>query len=111
MALEFHDTAGIASGSVFECEGGWSDLITKAAAEAAEVDRMAEDWNVRIVGGWVTDGALTLQIFYAGRWPYEVVKSICDEYRAKSLTICEVCGRPGRLRSIGVASTRCDDHA
>ncbi|NEI24127.1 hypothetical protein GUK30_32800 [Rhizobium leguminosarum] len=110
MALEFHDTAGIASGSVFECEDGWRGLIAKAAAEVAEVDRMAEGWNVRIVGGWVTDGALTLQISYDGRWPYEVVKLICDEYRAKSMTICEVCGRPGRLRS-SIAATRCDDHA
>lgn len=108
MSLKLDDTAGIASGAVFDCMDGWRDLIAKAASEVAE---LPEEWNARIVGGKLEDGGLFLDIWYDGWSPHIAIEAFTDDFREMSLTICEVCGRRGRLRLIGVAATRCDDHA
>lgn len=48
--------------------------------------------------------------FYVDSAPAHVL-DVIDECEAESLTICEACGRPGKLREGGWLKTLCDEHA
>ena len=41
----------------------------------------------------------------------EAASEIVDRYERLSGSVCEACGRPGRMRDEGWSSTLCDDHA
>lgn len=81
---------------------GWEQLIRK----------LVEDL---FINGW--DGSL-LQVkekfgglrFYIGKGN-DILWSIISTAETASLSICEICGEPGKLRDGGWIKTLCDTHA
>ncbi|MGO7821197.1 hypothetical protein ACC684_28515 [Rhizobium ruizarguesonis] len=88
---------------------GWLGLIQEAQAE---IGALPAAWNARLVGGKEKFGYLQLSINWQGHARRDRIEAITERYRKRSLTICEECGKLGRLRmGISIAATRCDDHA
>jgi len=108
MLIALPKMAGMTDAAAFECRAGWRGLIVQAAAEVAA---MPDLWRVRIVGGKEKMGSLILFIYCDGQRPIDLVDCLCEAYRKKSITVCEECGAPGRLRMGVVAATRCEQHA
>lgn len=92
----------------FECRQGWHGLIQKAADEVAT---FSPSWNARLVGGKEKFGSLILFVSHAGGGATEPCEAMIEDFRKRSLSICEECGRRGRLRLGVVAAVRCEDHA
>lgn len=88
---------------------GWSHLIRQASAAAVGFDPA---WAVKIRHGKEKLGCLILSFDYEGDEPRTPVFRLEESIRKKSLTICEECGQPGRLR-MGhmICKTTCDRHA
>ena len=83
-----------------QCVGpGWKDLIETCFNACFE-------YNVRVSQVKEKYGGLR---FYVGGAPREV-HDIIDECERLSYTICEVCGKPGKLREGGWLRTLCDEH-
>jgi hypothetical protein len=82
-----------------ECDDGWAELygplMERCRAEGASIFQIKEKF-----------GALC---FYVDNGNDELHKAI-NEAEAKSLTICEQCGEPGKLRGGGWWKTLCDYH-
>lgn len=88
---------------------GWLGLIQEAQAEIAA---LPVAWKARLIEGKEKFGYLRLSIDWKGRARRDRIEAIAERYRKRSLTICEECGKPGRLRmGVSIAATRCDDHA
>lgn len=92
----------------FECRQGWHGLIQKAADEVAT---FSPSWGVRLVGGKEKLGSLVLFVRYDDTAAMDAVEAFIEDFRKRSLGVCEQCGRRGRLRLGVVAATRCEDHA
>lgn len=94
----------------FACRSGWHKLIQKAADEMAT---FSPSWDAAIYGGKEKFGALYLSI---GPWDNpssrDTLAEFKERYRKASLSICEECGKAGRLRfGSGICATRCEEHA
>lgn len=100
----------------FACGPGWEQIIRSVATKLS-----ALPGPPRISGGKEKFGSLTLYVFYdIILEEYDVkdislrdaVEDIREAGRKKSVTICEECGEPGRLRmSYSRSKTTCDRHA
>lgn len=104
-----------------QCDDGWFDLIDELLSKIKELD---PENTVKVVqikekfGGLrvYTMGALALDIF--GLDKIELgserlsILNLTTEYEKKSLSICEVCGKSGKLRKTkgGYYKTVCDEH-
>jgi hypothetical protein len=76
---------------------GWSDLVAEiyaALPEDAYICQVKEKW-----------GGLR---FYIGAGTRELWDLI-DDVEARSYTVCEQCGKPGKLRPGGWVLTLCDE--
>ena len=87
----------------FECGKGWYPLIKELLDKLQVIADSGHDFEVTQIkskfGG--------LRVYVSGA-PQEVFDLI-DEYEAKSFTICEICGKPGKLRNLnGWYSTLCE---
>jgi len=100
----------IQSDARFALDLGWIGLLQHAAAR---VRTYPEEWRARIVGGKEKFGCLVLHIAcdYSARGCRGEVERLREEVRLRSLSMCEICGEPGRLRLSGFAKTVCDKHA
>ncbi|OWO89697.1 hypothetical protein B5E41_30110 [Rhizobium esperanzae] len=88
---------------------GWLDLIQEAQVEIAA---LPASWKARLVGGKEKFGYLRLTIEWHGRAGRDRIDVITERFRKRSRTVCEECGKPGRLRlGVSIAATRCDNHA
>ncbi|MBY4615703.1 MULTISPECIES: hypothetical protein [Rhizobium] len=88
---------------------GWLGLIQEAQGE---IGALPAAWKARLVGGKEKLGYLQLSINWQGHARRDRIEAITEQFRKRSLTICEECGKPGRLRmGVSIAATRCDDHA
>ena len=86
----------------FDCEDGWFDLIYDLSQKLEIVNPECEASQVKEKFGGLR--------FYTDSCNEEGHKLI-REYQAKSYTICEVCGKPGKLREdIGWIRTLCEKH-
>lgn len=91
----------------FECGDGWFGLIWDLCEE---IDKMLKANNV--------EGFEVIQVkeklgglrFYCNNSTKEIDQAI-NKAEEKSYTICEVCGKPGKLRNDGWLSTLCAEHA
>lgn len=83
-----------------ECMKGWKDLIVplvqKCKDEGVVITQIKEKFG-------------TLR-FYTSACSDELFDMIC-EAEEKSAHICEICGKPGKVRGEYWLETRCDEHA
>lgn len=97
----------------FACGDGWFQLIYKlsahieAAASANNIDINSEQWpEAKQVKEKF--GGLRYYIDAKSETFLEKVSNLVTEAEAKSFTICERCGRPGKLRYDSWVKTLCD---
>lgn len=87
----------------FECGDGWVELI---AALSTEITAHAKVTGLDTVATQVKEKHGSLR-YYVDFGDDEICRLI-DEAEEKSESICEVCGKPGRLMRSGWLKTRCE---
>ncbi|MGO8024894.1 hypothetical protein [Rhizobium leguminosarum] len=93
----------------FAMDIGWLSLLQHAADR---VRTYPSDWRVRIDGAKEKLGCCVVHVTcdYSARGCRSEVERLREEVRLRSLSMCEICGSPGRLRLSGYAKTVCDQH-
>ena len=85
---------------------GWERIVRELATALG-----ALDGPPRITGGKEKFGSLIVRIEYQ-RTQMKAVEVLKEAARKKSVTICEECGQPGRLRmGVSICKTTCNRHA
>ncbi|TAW73025.1 hypothetical protein ELI16_14305 [Rhizobium ruizarguesonis] len=104
------NTEVISPDARFAMDIGWIALLQHAADR---IRTYPAAWKVQLVGGKEKFGCLVLHIAcdYDQRGCRSEVERLREEVRLRSLSICEICGEPGRLRLSGYAKTVCNRHA
>jgi hypothetical protein len=80
---------------------GWSGLVTEA------YDYLETHQNIKVIQVKEKFGGLRI---YTDVYDEEADKLIIN-LETRSFTICEVCGRDGKLRGGSWCQTLCEDHA
>lgn len=103
----------------FEHRDGWKDIVIgfcedmQALADKAAAEGHTFQYKGCIIkekfGQFTPQGDLEKS---NGAWEIyrDEYYDICRKWEEKSLTVCEVCGKDGELRSTGWWKTRCDEH-
>lgn len=95
----------------FECDDGWFDLIWKLCENIEiEIKTITIPNNDKYVSFKVIQvkekfGGLR---FYTN-WGNEQIHKFIDKAENESYDICEVCGKPGRVREDSWVKTLCDE--
>lgn len=91
---------------------GWHSLVAETFKKIVDIYRKKNvplEWfsvmqiKEKFGGLRIYTGALPASV-------YDDVDRIIDEAEKKSVTICEVCGEPGKLITTGWWNTRCPKH-
>lgn len=83
-----------------ECNDGWHDLIDRNCALIVRADPNAELFQLKEkLGG--------LRMYFKGTT--DEALDIAEEAERESFTICETCGKSGKLRDYGWLKTLCED--
>ncbi|RVG70867.1 hypothetical protein [Sinorhizobium meliloti] len=108
--LRSNNTDVISPDARFAMDIGWIDLLQHAADR---VRTYPESWSVKVVGGKEKFGCCVVHVTcdYSARGCRSEVERQREEIRLRSLSTCEICGSPGRLRLSGFAKTVCDQHS
>lgn len=83
---------------------GWEDIIRRLLID---LDKPEMEWSNHITQVKEKFGTLR---FYVGYASDAVFDRIRDAERESEIT-CQICGKPGVLRSSGWFTTRCDEHS
>ncbi len=99
----------IAPDAVFRMDIGWSRLLNRAAGR---IGSYPQSWKATLVSGKEKLGCCVISVDcdYSARGCRSEVERLREEIRLTSLSVCEICGSPGRLRLAGYAKTVCDKH-
>lgn len=91
----------------FQCGDGWYTLIDVLCSELQH--QTDDDGAPQLEAQQVKEkyGELRFTVSVGGN---EVQHALIDMARSLSLRTCEKCGAPGKLRTDGWYSTRCDTH-
>lgn len=93
----------------FECGDGWFSLIYKLSAD---IERVAADAGLNpLSDAWpevmqVKEKFGSLCFYMRGAT--EEMRNLIMEAQGKSVRVCEVCGKEGKLRRGGWWKVRCD---
>lgn len=99
--------ATVSHDAEFACGKGWDAVIRELATGLAAIPGAV----VHLTGGKEKFGSF-IGFVSCKDDQREQVRALKEAARKKSLTICEECGHPGRLRmGISIAKTTCDRHA
>lgn len=90
----------LTAGWIGDCNEGWRGIIEPLIKELAEHDGDIFQIKEKFGG---------LRFYYFGG--NEDFRKKVDKAEEKSYTICEYCGKPGRLRYGGWIKALCDEHA
>ncbi len=91
----------------FACGPGWETVIRRLADKLGQLPGPP-----KLVGGKEKFGSFQSRIVSHSTEHDERIDDLVREARKLSLTICDECGAPGRLRmGINIAKTTCDRHA
>jgi len=96
---------------VYECGEGWRSLVTELDALLTSISPEYEAVQVK-----QKFGVLRFYAIYAGLegapLEYEkIFRLLINHFESLSAMVCEVCGKPGRLKvSNHYYQTTCDDH-
>ena len=85
----------------FDCDDGWFDLIYKLSEDIVKVCPECEACQVKEKFGGLR--------FYTDNGNEEVW-NLVREAEEKSFTICEICGKEGKLYTEGWYKTKCEEH-
>ena len=92
---------------------GWRDLCIRTFRKIADAySRHNADWSqFALLQIKEKFGGLCIYLGGMESGLYEDVDSIVDDAEDESFTICEVCGKPGKLYKTGWMKTLCEEHA
>ena len=96
----------------FECGDGWFDIIWRLSEKlepliaAMAKDTTEPEWLPRASQVKEKYGELS---FYMSCGSDEIFK-LCNAAEIESATVCETCGKPGKLRGVSWYYTACDEH-
>lgn len=91
-----------------ECEAGWYQLLIPILEYIVKYNSEHEDSKISITQIKEKYGELRVYVDHGTSELFDMIEDATD----KSLEICEVCGKPGKLRDIrGWLYTRCDECA
>lgn len=97
----------VPSTAKFSCGPGWETVIRRLAERLGRLPGPP-----KLVGGKEKFGSFQSRIVPHSPQRDDAIDELARETRKLSLTICEECGAPGRLRmGISIAKTTCDRHA
>lgn len=93
----------------FECGNGWTDLLVELCERIQkQLNTMPKDIAEEFVAIQVKEKYGTLR-FYLSHYD-ETVESFISEAEKKSSTVCQECGKQGKLRGKVWYYTACDEH-
>ena len=84
-----------------ECGKGWHDLLDELIGKIVAIQPDAQASQIK-----EKYGELRVYMMSATDEVFDLI----DEYTEKSLSVCEMCGKPGKLYSDGWMKTRCEEH-
>jgi hypothetical protein len=92
-----------------ETGNGWFDLIWELSdALEKEILKQPKDKRVYHTAMQVKEKYAQLRIYLTSYT--DEMERLIDEAEEKSATICEICGKPGKIRGTGWLYTACDEH-
>ncbi|MEK7197881.1 MAG: hypothetical protein AAB648_00250 [Patescibacteria group bacterium] len=106
--LFFHPEAPITKSLMafgFECGDGWFELINELCKKLKALDLK----DFRVLQVKEKFGGLRFYVNGVELDKADETYQLIDEAEAKSLTICEKCGKPGKSNEIGWIRTLCDN--
>jgi hypothetical protein len=93
----------------FKCQDGWYDLIRELSQEITyELEQQFGPESRVIYATQVKEKYGTLRFYMNNHVPE--IASLIHDYEHKSSRICEVCGKPGKMRDLNWIQTLCDEH-
>ena len=96
-------------GADFACGPGWTDLIEDFLKEVIKWRKF--DVAFMLYSLKEKFGSIQISTEYSRNF-YSTAERIKQDFKKRSLTVCEECGKPGRLRmGVGICKTTCDRHA
>lgn len=91
----------------FQCDDGWFDLIYKLCKDIQVIvdrDKLADFWV-----NTVKEKYGSLSFYTSGET--EEIYNLVDEAEGRSMSICEICGKPGNNSTVhGWDKTVCPKH-
>ena len=84
----------------------WLPLIDKMSDEISKIDSQIQYEQIK-----EKFGALRVYTYGINADTSDEVRAIINKYESLSLTVCEVCGAPGQLRTGGWLKVLCDEHS
>lgn len=88
------------------CGAGWRDLIDRTSCKLEELISTEKEYPSHATQ--VKEKFGELRIYMSTET--DEMTSVIEQAEEESKTICEECGRPGKLREFGWISTLCDKH-
>jgi len=101
--------SSIASDAIFSMDIGWSKLLQRAATR---IESYPTSWRAKLISAKEKLGCCIISVDcdYSSPGCRSEIERLREEIRLTSLSACEICGQPGRLRLGGFAKTVCDAH-
>jgi len=92
-----------------EIENGWYDLID---ALCESLEDIATTLGVQVVAAQVKEkfGGLRFYYYLEGDGDFATIDNIVQRAENASYSICELCGKPGKLRGRYYKKTLCQKH-
>jgi hypothetical protein len=95
----------------FDCGDGWFEMLYELSEKlqplVQEINNKYEDWKFAVVQ--VKEKFGTLRYYTNGST--DEIDDLVWFYEELSGHVCDVCGKPGKLRGKGWYYTSCDEHA
>ena len=112
--MKLNDVINWDEDGVHEVGKGWIPLVKKMAVEIKDcLKDCSEEYRLGVIDEFrftqIKEKFGTLRVYF---YPYlEVLDDIIDKYEEESGKTCEICGKPGTLKSDGYwLMTRCEKH-
>lgn len=109
-SMDFHNESVVFPISFyFECHDGWADLLVELCENIQKhLNTMPKDMVRELVALQVKEKYGTLRFYISGY--DETLDKLIVDAEEKSATICEMCGKPGKVRGSLWLYTACDEH-
>ncbi len=100
---------GIPTFGGFECGDGWYELIHELS-QKIDYEKMQQfgEESREVYATQVKEKYGTLRFYMNTETPE--MSDLIYEYEAKSALTCELCGKPGKTRTMNWIQTLCDEH-
>ena len=113
--MKLDEVINLDDSGIYEFGKGWIPLVKEMAKEIKEyLKDYSEEYRLGVLDEFeftqIKEKFGTLRAYF---YPYfEELDDIVDKYEKISANTCEVCGKPGELKSDGYwLMTRCEEHS